>query len=107
MLVKVLEVWAQKFPAEKAREFKKADGTVLNFEARDERIELVAVCADVAPTGIVAQVRIPDMYKTVEDLPVGSHLQMEIPEWPSDPLRARNVTRLLKPADLVKLEKRA
>jgi len=106
MLVKVLEVWAQTFPAEKERTFLK-EGREIKFEARDARIELVAVVQDVAPTGITCQCRIPDQYKTVEDLPIGSHIQMEIPEWPTEPLRARNVTRLLKPADLAKLEKKA
>jgi len=106
MLVKVLEVWAQKFPAEKERTFIK-DGREIRFEAKEERIELVAVVQDVAPTGVTCQVRIPEQYKVIDDLPLNSHIQMEIPEWPTEPLRARNVTRLLKPADLDKLKNKA
>jgi len=104
MLVKINEVWTQKFPAEKERTFVK-DGREIKFEARDERVELVAVVQDVAPTGVTCQVRVPDLFKTLEDLPPGSHVQMEIPEWPTEPLRARNVTRVIKPADLAKMTK--
>jgi len=97
-LVKIVEVWEQKFPAEQERKWMNPQGREVTFPAVAEHVGLVAVVEDVSPTSVRAQVRLPDYFKQTKDIPVGTVVQMEIPDWPDSPLRSRNVTRVIPPS---------
>lgn len=96
-MVKVLEVWAHKFPAREEVKWTKGDRSGV-IPASPEQIGICALVEDVSPTGVRAQIRLPAEYKEVDKVEKGTVFQVEIPDWPDGPLRCREVSREIPPS---------
>lgn len=96
MMIKILESWKSKLPAEPEREFPRRDGSgTIKFLALPERTVQMALCEAMDGTGCRAQVEFP---LETPDLKPNQVVQIEVPDFPDVPLRSRRLTRIMEPS---------
>lgn len=96
MIVRVIEVWTAKMPAEQERTFTTKDGRTLKFEAHPEFIATIALVESTDGSQCRAQIILPE-HITANEAKPESRLSIEIPDFPDSPIRSRNVTRIWPP----------
>jgi len=100
-LFTVVFSYEARLPSEKARTWKRpADGVEIQFPELPERTATMALLEDAAGE-VRAHVEVPEspMIKGLQSLPAGARIQLEVPDFPDAPIRARKVSRILPPVN--------
>lgn len=95
-MVKVIDTWTCRLPAEPERHGKRADGSEWTIPASEERTSTLALVRDEL-SGVQVNIELPvgpELSKIVAE----SVIQIEIPDFPDTPIRARRLTRVIPPA---------
>lgn len=95
MMLKLIEKWDARLPAEPERTFPGKNGPI-TFPALKDRTVTMALLEAMDGSGCRAQVELPD--GTPDNIKPGAVLQLEVPDYPDSPLRSRRLTRVIDPS---------
>jgi len=93
MIVRIIESWTAKMPAEKERTFTTKDNRTLTFEAHPEYIATIALVEATDGSQCRAQIILPE-HLGPNDVKPENRISIEIPDFPDSPIRSRNCTRI-------------
>lgn len=94
MMLKLLDSWVSRLPAEPERTIPGKNG-MITFPALKDRDVTMALLEATDGSGCRAQVELPEGVPL--SFKVGAVLQLEVPDFPDSPLRSRRLTRVLDP----------
>lgn len=98
-MLKVVETWEARLPAEPEREIPTKSGGMMKFPALKERTVLMALLEAMDGSGCRAQVELPEGTPALDKDAV---IQLEVPDFPDTPLRSRRLTRVIPPSKSAK-----
>jgi len=92
MMLKLIEKWDARLPAEPERTIPAKNGP-MTLPALKDRTVLMALLEAMDGSGCRAQVELPE--GTPDNIRPGAVLQLEVPDFPDSPLRSRRLTRVI------------